>query len=125
MTFDVDTEKQHSAEYDQINKKLTWNISTLKPNEEVSMRVKFFTEKIPGKTPIVQTLMVSGNHKKELGPISLSFEIPHLICADVKVKAVTVDESGGATVKRWLRSSCKVNCFESKVDVANVKKSVW
>jgi len=113
VTFDVDTEKQHSAEYDQINKKLTWNISTLKPNEEVSMRVKFFTEKIPG------------NHKKELGPISLSFEIPHLICADVKVKAVTVDESGGATVKRWLRSSCKVNCFESKVDVANVRKSVW
>lgn len=112
----IDTEKDHEYEFDNVQKRFIWKLNTLQGGEEASIRVKISLENTPG------------NHKRELGPVSMSFEVPQFTCSRVAIKDVvvqdqTANQKNPNIFKRFIRTLCKANSYESKIDVSLVQKS--
>jgi len=66
---------------------------------------------------------VPGNHKREIGPISMSFELPMYICSSVFIRNLKIVEQKDSNPNRWVRSITKAGSYVARVDVSNVKKS--
>lgn len=99
-----------TAEFDQINKVLVWKIKEAVGGFECSIRVKINLED------------VVGNHKRELGPISLGFEIPMYVTSSVFIRSLKIMEAVEGTASRWVRSNSKSGSYQSRIDVSNVQK---
>ena len=83
----------NAAEYIQSEKVVLWNIKKLSGGGEMSMRVKLTLDQ-----------NVSASSKREVGPVSMNFEIPMYTVSNLQVRYLRISE----TVKsynpyRWVR----------------------
>jgi len=99
-----------TAEFDQINKVVTWKIQELQGGNECSVRVKVNLDDIVG------------NHKRELGPISMGFEIPMYVTSTVFIRNLKIMEAVEGAANRWVRSSSKGGSYQTRIDVSNIQK---
>jgi len=66
---------------------------------------------------------ILGNHKKEIGPLSLSFDIPMYICSNVLIKGVKITgDQKAAEVNKWVRSMTKVGSYIQRIDTSSKTK---
>jgi len=107
---ELEIPNDQSYEYDQIKKVLTWKIKETPGAKECSIRIKINLEDVPG------------NHKRELGPISLEFEIPMFICSSIFIRSLKIMEAVEGTANRWVRSNSKSGSYQCRIDVSNVQR---
>jgi AP-4 complex subunit mu-1 len=81
------------AEYSNAEKKIIWSIRKFTGGSEMSMRVKITLD-----TPVVSS------HKREIGPISMSFEIPMYNVSNLQVRYLRISETHKSyNPCRWVR----------------------
>jgi AP-4 complex subunit mu-1 len=81
------------AEYNTTEKKLIWNIRKFTGGSEVTLR---------GKLTLDQ--QVTAMHRKEVGPISMSFEIPMYNVSNLQVRYLRISETHKSyNPYRWVR----------------------
>jgi len=103
---------EEGYEFDSNKKRILWKIKKLvgrNENSEIVIRINL--DDLPG------------NHKREIGPISMSFELPMYICSSVFIRALKIVEQKDSNPNRWVRSITKAGSYVTRVDVSNVKKS--
>lgn len=82
-----------TAEYSNSEKKIIWSIRKFTGGSEMSMRVKITLD-----TPVVSS------HKREIGPISMSFEIPMYNVSNLQVRYLRISETHKSyNPCRWVR----------------------
>jgi AP-4 complex subunit mu-1 len=81
------------AEYVSNLKHVTWNIKKFNGNSEASIKIKISTD-----TP------TTSQTNKEIGPISMNFEIPMFNVSNLQVRYLRIQDTGGKTAPfRWVR----------------------
>lgn len=82
-----------STEYNNNDKKVIFNIRKFNGSSEISMRARITLD-----TP------VTAMHKKEIGPISMSFEIPMYNVSNLQVRYLRISETHASyNPCRWVR----------------------
>ena len=82
-----------SAEYNSAEKKVIWTIRKFPGGSEMSIRVK-----------ITLDCPVTSAHKREVGPISLGFEIPMYNVSNLQVRYLRISETHKSyNPYRWVR----------------------
>ncbi|EDO33069.1 predicted protein, partial [Nematostella vectensis] len=82
----------HSAEYKTAEKLLLWQVKSIRGGAEVAINIKL---KLKDKAK---------SARKELGPVSLDFEIPMYICSGLQIRSLKVYEKEKAYHPfRWVR----------------------
>jgi AP-4 complex subunit mu-1 len=82
-----------AAEYNTLEKKVTWNIRKFPGGSDLTIRVKITLDQ-----PVTQS------HKKEVGPISLAFEIPMYNVSNLQVRYLRILETDKSyNPHRWVR----------------------
>mmetsp|Transcript_13003 Transcript_13003/g.17410 ORF Transcript_13003/g.17410 Transcript_13003/m.17410 type:complete len:468 (+) Transcript_13003:30-1433(+) len=83
----------HTADYDAREKKLIWTIKKFQGGTEHAFRAK-----------IALSSMCTAQTRKEIGPVSLSFEIPMYNVSNLQVKYLRIAEQHkGYNPYRWVR----------------------
>jgi len=102
-------------EFDSVKKRILWKMKRLDGGIDTSkIIIRLNLDDVPG------------NHKREIGPISVNFEIPMYISSAIFIRALKIVEQKESNPSRWVRSITKSGSYVSRVDVSNVKKStVW
>jgi len=107
VNFSLGDTKQE-CEYDKTAKKIKWKLNTMSHASESSIRVK------------LNLGQEKGNHKRELGPLSLSFEIPNIVYANVSIKSfVLEDDHSPHPPQKWIKLITKSLSYESRVDFSH------
>jgi len=70
-----------SYEFDQKHKEFVWSMGRIKGGSEMAIRIKLNLDDH------------AGNYKREVGPISMEFEIPMFICSSVQIKFMRASEN--------------------------------
>ena len=103
-TVSAKTEKQNTqttstdptgsnAEYSSQDKRMIWNIRKFPGQSELTLRVK-----------ITLDSTVTAAHRKELGPISMTFEIPMYNISNLQVRYLRIAETDKSyNPHRWVR----------------------
>eukprot|EP01104_Vermistella_antarctica_P018190 TRINITY_DN6656_c0_g1_i1.p1 TRINITY_DN6656_c0_g1~~TRINITY_DN6656_c0_g1_i1.p1 ORF type:complete len:440 (-),score=120.98 TRINITY_DN6656_c0_g1_i1:91-1410(-) len=86
------------------DKTVEWRIKKLKAKTEVHLRTKL----------TVPATSVSTNIKKEIGPISMDFEIPMYNCSNVQIRYLRVCDSS-IEPYRWIRYITKAKSYVTRV----------
>jgi len=82
-----------SAEYNSTEKKVIWSIRKFNGGSEISMRVK-----------VTLDSLVTASHRREVGPISMGFEIPMYNVSHLQVRYLRISETHKAyNPYRWVR----------------------
>jgi len=81
-----------SAEYDQKERKVTWKIKKFKGGTEQTLRSK-----------ITLNTASSNTVRKEMGPISMQFEIPMYNPSNLQVRYLRILENKSYNPYRWVR----------------------
>lgn len=82
-----------SAEFNNTEKKILWTIRKLTGGSELSLRVKITLDQ-----------PVSAAHKREIGPIAMSFEIPMYNVSKLQVRYLRISETHKSyNPCRWVR----------------------
>jgi AP-4 complex subunit mu-1 len=82
-----------SAEYNNNEKKIIWNMKKVVGGSEMSIRVKITTDQV------ISTII-----KREVGPISMGFEIPMHNVSNLQVKYLRISETHKSyNPFRWVR----------------------
>jgi AP-4 complex subunit mu-1 len=85
--------KGTSAEYNAQEKKVTWTIRKFSGGSELSIRVKITLDQ-----------PATAAHKKEIGPIAMSFEIPMYSISNLQVRYLRILETDKSyNPHRWVR----------------------
>ena len=104
MLFRSKTEKQNTqttstdptgsnAEYSSQDKRMIWNIRKFPGQSELTLRVK-----------ITLDSPVTAAHRKELGPIAMTFEIPMYNISNLQVRYLRIAETDKSyNPHRWVR----------------------
>uniref|UniRef100_A0A0G4G7Y4 MHD domain-containing protein n=1 Tax=Chromera velia CCMP2878 TaxID=1169474 RepID=A0A0G4G7Y4_9ALVE len=85
------------ADYNQSEQKLIWNIKKFQGGQELNLRSRVT---LSSSAPPVASV------KKDVGPVSLSFEIPMFNVSNLQVKYLKISERfrvGGMGPYRWVR----------------------
>ncbi|XP_015759796.1 PREDICTED: AP-4 complex subunit mu-like [Acropora digitifera] len=87
------TSGTQTAEYKSSEKAWYWTIAKLQGGREVSATVKIYMNEIRKSA------------RKEIGPVSLEFEIPMHICSGLQIRHLRVQDRGktGFSPFRWVR----------------------
>lgn len=104
--------QEESYEYESQRKRIVWRLK-LKGGQKATIKIKLNLDND-----------VSGNHKREIGPISLSFDIPMYICSNVLIKGVKItggDPQKQNEVSKWVRSMTKVGSYIQRIDCNSTK----
>lgn len=81
------------CEYVNLEKKVLWNIRKFTGGSEISLRARLTLDQ-----------PVSSAHKKEIGPISMSFEIPMYNVSNLQVRYLRISETHKSyNPHRWVR----------------------
>eukprot|EP01006_Ploeotia_vitrea_P019404 TRINITY_DN51600_c0_g1_i1.p1 TRINITY_DN51600_c0_g1~~TRINITY_DN51600_c0_g1_i1.p1 ORF type:complete len:470 (-),score=65.33 TRINITY_DN51600_c0_g1_i1:598-2007(-) len=92
-------------EYDQTGKMVTWNIKKFDGATEHMM-----------KTRVSLSSPASGNLKKEIGPITMTFEIPNHGVTGVAIRFLKIEErSKSYNPSRWVRNITQANSYTCRV----------
>lgn len=93
-TADINGELPGShAEFMAQEKKLVWNIRKLNGGSEVVLRAKLTLDQL-----------VTAAHKKEVGPVSMAFEIPMYNVSNLQVRYLRISETHKSyNPYRWVR----------------------
>lgn len=84
-----------TAEYVEADQKLLWNFRKLQGGKEATIKAR-----ISLSTPLAAT----ANFKKDLGPISMNFEIPMYNVSNLQVKSLRIAEGHRSNnLCRWVR----------------------
>ncbi|PFH31729.1 putative coatomer protein complex, gamma sub-unit [Besnoitia besnoiti] len=84
-----------SAEFLPAEKRLVWNIRKFHGGAEMILRARFTSS-----TPATAT----ASHRKEFGPINMTFEIPMFNVSNLQVRYLRIaDKNGAASPFRWVR----------------------
>jgi AP-4 complex subunit mu-1 len=82
-----------SAEFVAAEKKLVWSVRRLNGGSELVLRAKMSLDQL-----------VTAAHRKELGPVSLAFEIPMYNASSLQVRYLRISETHKAyNPHRWVR----------------------
>lgn len=93
------------AEYNQADKKVTWVVKKFVGNTEHSIRIK-----------ITLSSPSTINTRKEIGPVSLGFEIPMYNVSNLAVRYLRIAEQGKAyNPYRWVRYVTQSNSYVCRV----------
>ena len=81
------------AEYSSVEKKVIWTIRKFPGGSEMSIRVKITVDQ-----------PISAAHKREVGPVSMAFEIPMYNVSNLQVRYLRISETHKAyNPFRWVR----------------------
>eukprot|EP01126_Amoeba_proteus_P063671 TRINITY_DN8799_c0_g1_i10.p1 TRINITY_DN8799_c0_g1~~TRINITY_DN8799_c0_g1_i10.p1 ORF type:complete len:284 (-),score=59.31 TRINITY_DN8799_c0_g1_i10:105-956(-) len=105
---DVDPDREESIEYISEEKKILWKIENFSGASETSARIRLNIDP-----------HVRGNHKKELGPVCLKFEIYNYSSNVVQIKKLLILESK-EPLKRYVRYLTCSKSVLATVDTDNV-----
>jgi AP-4 complex subunit mu-1 len=82
-----------SAEYNASEKRVQWAIRKFVGGSEMSLRIKITLDQV-----------VTAAHKREVGPVALSFEIPMYNVSNLQVKYLRISETHKSyNPCRWVR----------------------
>lgn len=82
-----------TAEYNSTEKKVLWTVKKFMGGFEMSLRVKITLDQV-----------VTSAHKKEVGPISMGFEVPMYNVSNLQVRYLRISETHKAyNPYRWVR----------------------
>lgn len=81
-----------NAEFDQKERKISWKINKFSGGKEQTLRTKITLDKA-----------ATNNIRKEIGPISMNFEIPMYNPSNLQVKYLRIMESKDYNPYRWVR----------------------
>jgi len=90
-----------------MTKKIIWRMK-IKGEKKAHIKIKINVDN------------VAGNHKKEIGPISLNFDIPMYICSNVLIKAVKINETKEGTISKWVRSVTKSGSYIQRIETSTL-----
>lgn len=109
VNFSVGDPAHQECEYDKAEKRIRWKLDKMTKGMESSIRVKLGLGQ------------EKGNHKRELGPLSLSFDITNHIYANVAIKSFNIEDA--AQVQKWMMLKTKSLSYESRVDFSHSNRS--
>jgi len=94
-----------TAEFNQKDSVVVWTIKKITGQSEQSIRIKLNLQN------------TSGNYKKEIGPISLSFEIPMFLCSNFGIQYLRIADINSTTIPyKWVRSLTKSSSYIIRTD---------
>jgi AP-4 complex subunit mu-1 len=95
----------HVIEYDNKEKKVTWNVKKFPGGKEYSLRLK-----LSMANPVTATI------RKEVGPITLTFDIPMYNVSGLQVRYLRILETSKAyNPYRWVRYITKSSSYVCRV----------
>jgi len=103
---------QETYEYDPQEKAIIWRMKIVGGSKS-HLKIKLNLEDI------------TGNHKREIGPVSLSFEIAMYICSNVFVKSVKIAELQEGKSSKWVRSITRTGSYIQRIDHNNIQRSKY
>eukprot|EP01100_Stratorugosa_tubuloviscum_P001396 TRINITY_DN1312_c0_g1_i1.p1 TRINITY_DN1312_c0_g1~~TRINITY_DN1312_c0_g1_i1.p1 ORF type:complete len:444 (-),score=165.00 TRINITY_DN1312_c0_g1_i1:131-1462(-) len=110
VTFEFNQEQSNNNNQDitefKLNEKvIIWQILKILPNSERFIRCKLSLASLPKNTI-----------KKELGPVSLKFEIPMFTCSNLMIRGLSIIERGNNySPSKWVRSFTQVRSYVSRI----------
>mmetsp|Transcript_4356 Transcript_4356/g.14448 ORF Transcript_4356/g.14448 Transcript_4356/m.14448 type:complete len:465 (+) Transcript_4356:75-1469(+) len=92
---------QTSADYDAVEKKLKWHVKKFQGGQELSFRAK-----------VALSSMCTAQTRKEVGPVSLAFEIPMYNVSNLQVKYLRIAQADKSyNPYRWVRYVTKSSSY--------------
>eukprot|EP01127_Copromyxa_protea_P021438 TRINITY_DN7369_c1_g1_i2.p1 TRINITY_DN7369_c1_g1~~TRINITY_DN7369_c1_g1_i2.p1 ORF type:complete len:302 (+),score=54.64 TRINITY_DN7369_c1_g1_i2:478-1383(+) len=109
----VNSEKEETGDYVESERTIIWKIPKIQGGKESSSRIKLaFDASLPG------------DHKREIGPISISFQLRGYLSSSLQIKKVLVEKTGDPP-KKFVRLLTQSKSVVAKIDVENTEKSVY
>jgi len=103
---------EEAYEFDSIKKRILWKIKKLEGGMDgCKIIIKINLDDVPG------------NHKREIGPVSMNFELPMYICSSIFIRALKIVEQKESNPSRWVRSITRGGSYVARVDTTNVRKA--
>eukprot|EP00002_Diphylleia_rotans_P006507 TRINITY_DN15868_c0_g1_i1.p1 TRINITY_DN15868_c0_g1~~TRINITY_DN15868_c0_g1_i1.p1 ORF type:complete len:439 (-),score=91.64 TRINITY_DN15868_c0_g1_i1:137-1453(-) len=94
-----------SVEVKNAEKLVVWNIRKFAGGSEHILRIKVMLN-----TPVTEAI------RKEIGPISMEFELPMYVCSNIQVRFLrVVDRHRQSVPHRWVRYITSTNSYISRV----------
>ena len=94
-----------TAEYSNTDKRVIWSIRKFPGGSEMSIRVK-----------ITLDAPVTSAHKREVGPISMGFEIPMYNVSNLQVRYLRISETHKSyNPYRWVRYITQSSSYVSRL----------
>jgi len=104
---------EESYEFDSVKKRILWRIKKLDGGMDgCKIIIRLNLDDVPG------------NHKREIGPVAMNFELPMYITSSIFIRALKIVEQKESNPSRWVRSITRAGSYVSRIDTTNVKKSV-
>jgi len=101
-------------EFDSKHKEFVWSMGRIKGGSELAIRIKLNLDDNPG------------NYKREVGPISMDFEIPMFICSSLQIKFLRASENEKQlNPYRWVRSITRTDSYMVRIDPNSVQKTAY
>jgi AP-4 complex subunit mu-1 len=102
----VDSPTHQKAEYRPSEKAVVWDIKRLSGGQELALMVKLVVEGAASPNSV----------KREIGPISLKFDIPMYSCSNVQIKSLRITGKDAPPL-RWIRTITQSDSYVARLPI--------
>jgi AP-4 complex subunit mu-1 len=97
---------QHQrAEYRTSDKLVLWDIKKISGGQELSLMVKLVAD---------SPSAVTAATRRELGPVSITFDVPMYSCSNVQIKALRAMDREAPPL-RWIRTITQSDSYVARI----------